>query len=570
MRKKKDRLFHSLAVRILLIALILLVLPLFFHNLFLYWQDYQEKKDNLFLNLKIVGNNKSYDVFQYVDSEKKFLSWISTQELNEDLLERAQFEEKLSKLYFIDSEGKQILNPSEKLPFIDADYLENLKHYDNFLTEDTETKVLDIPVPVKNDGKFIGFLISRTPIESLKKELFQTFTFPYAVEISFHENEFAPFPNSQETDTFSAKENGESVFVKRVPFSRSNFSLYFIVQEEEVSDLSVDKVLKNIVYLTGFFVVFGGIFVFIIARRMYKPMKHLLSVIDKIFYYDLDARYTPDKMGFEINILGEHFNKMIDSVFHYQTEMEKFRLEQEALKKELEIGTEIQQSLFPKTIPSLKNVDIEGKCLQAKEVGGDFFDLFLVGNKLVFCVADAAGKGISACLYSLGIRSLLRSTLSKEPDLKIALENVNALFHEDVGESGVFTTLWIGVLDTNSNELTYSSLGHHPVLLKRGGEVQELNTQSNALGPFEDVFIETKTCKLHTNDNLLLFTDGVVDCQNEKEEFFGYDNIVKYFSSHKSFTAKEYVASFLDHLKEYSKDHPLFDDLTILSLFIKK
>lgn len=578
LEKKRESLIHSLAFRILFIALILLVLPLFVHNIFNYWQEYQKKKENLFLTLKIVGDNKSFDVIQYIDSEEKFLSWISSSEINNDLMIRAQAEEKLSVLSYISLAGESLIFSKSSLIKEHPTFLSDLKNYTSFFYENAEEKILIVSVPVKREGSVIGYLISETHIDQLKNELFQSFTFPYPVDISFHENSLDPFSvhrkdeafhNGRDEEPFTAMIDGKEYFIKRVIFPKANFSLFIAVLVKDIADLSIIEVIRNAIYLILFFVVFGGVLAFFLAKRMYRPVKHLLEVINKIFYHDLDARYMSDKMGFEINVVGQHFNQMIDSVIHYQSEVERFRLKQEAYKKELEIGREIQLSLFPKTLPSLKNIDIGGVCHPAKEVGGDFYDLFLINSRLIFCVADAAGKGVSACLYSLGIRSLVRSALSEETDLSKAIQTVNHHFHEDVSESGVFTTLWIGILDTNTLELTYSSHGHHPALLKREDEIIELNTRSNALGPFKNVVVEIKSIVLKPKDQLLLYTDGVIDRQNQKQEFYGYETIKAFLLKEASVSTKQLLSNFIAELDDFAKKEPLFDDLTLLALIMQ-
>lgn len=559
--------FQSLGIRIFFISFILLVLPLLFHNLSMYRQDYREKRNNLFLSLKIVGDNKAYDVQQYIESEQKFLHWISNEPITHDLLERAQTEETLSKISFI-SQNNEDIGFSEYLPNIRSIKSE-FKKNKAFLLEIDGVKSLIIPVPVKTNGSLLGYLISETLIEDLKDSLFQQFSFPYWLTVRFYSDQNDPNPENKGKEPFLVDREGKSYFAKRAPFKDTNFSLMFYVLESDIKELSIEKVVWSIVQLLVFFFLIGGIFVFFLTARMSRPIKHLLDVMDEVADQKLSARYQKDRMGFEINLLGSHFNTMIDSVLHYQKEVEKIHTKHVSLRKELEIGRDIQQSLFPKKLPSIQNLDITNYCKQAKEVGGDFYDLFTVNDCLIFCIADVSGKGISACLYSLGVRSLIRSAFSHENDMIRALQTVNHHFYEDVGDIGVFTTLWIGSLDLKTNKLTYSSLGHHPALLKREDTLIELSTKSNALGPFKEVSIETKSIVLKKDDLILLYTDGVIDRQNTDQEFYGYENIKTFLLTDKTKNTKELVDNFIGTLDSFAKTEPLYDDLTLVSIIQK-
>lgn len=562
--RKKKQLFHSLGTRILIISLILLVLPLLVHNIFMYREDFNEKKETAFLAIRLVGEDKAYDVQQYIGSEQKFLRWISTEPITKELLERAQNEEVLSTLSYHSLEGESFHFFKDEIPI--EKIANSLEKNEAFVYQTDVVKTLLIPVSVKRKGKTIGYLISETSLNELRSSLFKQFSFPYTLNILFFENDQDPYPDNMGLEPFPIVWKGEKYFAKRVSFKGTNFSVFFFVLEEDIKELSISNMIINILQLLVFFFLIGGIFVLLLTKRMSRPIKHLLNVMEEISGHDLNARYQPDKMGFEINILGLHFNNMIDSIVHYQEEVERIHVKKEALRKELEIGRDIQQSLFPKQLPTIQNVDIASYCEQAKEVGGDFYDLFVTENRLIFSIADVSGKGISACLYSLGVRSLIRSALSKENDLKKAMQTVNHLFHQDVGEIGVFTTLWVGSLDLTTKELTYTSLGHHPALLKRKNEVIELTTQSNAIGPFKEVFIETATITLQKDDLIFLYTDGVIDRQNTEKEFYGYENIKSFVLNQKAKDTNDLISSFIKELDLFAKAEPLYDDLTLVSI----
>lgn len=305
------------------------------------------------------------------------------------------------------------------------------------------------------------------------------------------------------------------------------------------------------------FAIVGGGIVWWLTHKMARPLKSLARVMQKVESGIYDVRYNDEPLGFEINGLGECFNHMLTTMMSNIEEAERQKLGKRLLSRELAIGHEIQKSLFPKSLPSLPHLDIATMFHPAQSIAGDFYDLFLSQGKILIVMADAAGKGVSACLYSLLLRGMLRSLVESGKTLGETISIAQKLLVIDSGESSMFITAWVGLLDPQSLQLQYASLGHFPAILRRGANVEELDAEGSALGVEHVRQAATKTIKLEAKDLLLLYTDGLAESKgNDRKTILDkVKNLDLALSS----------AKVLEHL---APPPPYEDDLTLVAIRI--
>jgi sigma-B regulation protein RsbU (phosphoserine phosphatase) len=247
------------------------------------------------------------------------------------------------------------------------------------------------------------------------------------------------------------------------------------------------------------------------------------------------------------------------------------KIERERLAQELKIGREIQLSMLPASLPEYPGLDLSPGYLAALEVSGDFYDLFpLDDHRLLFVVADSAGKGIPACLYSLGFRSALRSFAVSGASLSEMVRQSNDLLLLDTGESGFFVTAWIGLYDSRTGKLEYCSQGHPPALLRHDGKLKELSTQGISFGVEEFVRSPVEEIILHQGDTLLVYTDGVIEAHDPDRNLFGMDHLKEFVLESKENTSAEFVEDLLSEIKHFAKGQPQFDDITLLCLMFSR
>ncbi len=206
--------------------------------------------------------------------------------------------------------------------------------------------------------------------------------------------------------------------------------------------------------------------------------------------------------------------------------IENARLQEEALDKDrlerqVQIAAEVQRRMMPAEPPRIPGFDIAALYVPCFELGGDFYDLFRLGEaSLGITVADVVGKGLPASLLMASIRAAIRAQADNVYDLDEIIRRVNRSMSRDM-RSNEFITLWYGVLDLKSRRLTYCNAGHEPPLLLRGGSMRELGVGGMVIGVDPDQRYEKEVVQLQQNDLLWIYTDGVPDAMNYTGEKFG-------------------------------------------------
>src|SRR6267378_274827 len=206
-----------------------------------------------------------------------------------------------------------------------------------------------------------------------------------------------------------------------------------------------------------------------------------------------------------------------DEVTHAVEEQRRaFAQKQESERRatqEIEIAKQVQARLFPQTLPPLKTLEYAGLCIQARKVGGDYYDFLNLGRqRLGFVVGDISGKGIAAALLMANLQANLRSQCAIALDqLQRLLCSVNQLFCDNTPD-GAFATLFFGEYDDAASRLRYANCGHLPALLLHSDDtVERLEATATVLGIFKDWDCEIGGCQLRSGDTLALYTDGITE-----------------------------------------------------------
>ena len=232
--------------------------------------------------------------------------------------------------------------------------------------------------------------------------------------------------------------------------------------------------------------------------------------------------------------------------------------------QEMDIARQVQSKLLPQKAPALETLDYAGACIQARAVGGDYYDFLDLGEGRVgFVLADVAGKGISAALLMANLQAHLRSQsalLAK--DLPSTLQSVNRLFFEST-EPNKYATLFLGVYDDVTRCLHYANCGHNPPVLLRADSVELLTSTATVLGLFESWECETAEICLHPEDTLAICTDGVLEATNPEGEEFGEEGLVATLRSNPQLSASALLEAVVATVKQYAPGEQA-DDLTLV------
>ena len=233
--------------------------------------------------------------------------------------------------------------------------------------------------------------------------------------------------------------------------------------------------------------------------------------------------------------------------------------------QELEIAKQVQARLFPQTLPSLQTLDYAGSCIQARHVGGDYYDFFALGEQRVgLFVGDISGKGIAAALLMANLQANLRSqfALAREQPQRF-LQSVNGLFFENTVDSA-YATVFFAEYDDAARRLRYANCGHLPaLLLRRDGSVEWLHSTGTVLGLFKDWESPTVECQLHPGDILMLYTDGVTESFNATGEEFGEQRLTETLKKHCKLSAQSIVTSVIAEIQRFSPQEQ-HDDITLI------
>lgn len=435
----------------------------------------------------------------------------------------------------------------------------------SFMDDSIEFAILksDMVVIASTDPKLqyqYFFPLPSSEIERLKREDI----FPQReiqntpLSVSFEEG------NSLIAFTWQGTEKyGQIDAIPRTPFFFLTYTSKSAIFFKPMAPILKDYLIYGIILLVG------GILAFFMTLRIAKPLQNLSVTMVGIQKGNLNLRYKRDKLGFEINFLGQTFNTMVDTLLEKQNAAEEERIKTEAYDKELRIGQQVQRSLLPEIMPQYPGVEIAARYLPAKEVGGDFYDVFTrtMGdkNELVLVVADGSGKGVQACFYSFGLRSHLRTFAKEYSSLSEIGSAANALFAKDCGQTGMFVTTFMAIYDAKTKQLTWSSAGHNPAFIRHvDGSVDVLDKRVMAFGVDETMEVTHFVSQLRVGDLVVFYTDGVTDNQNEAGAFFSEERLFTFIKDRGHKNAAEVAEELLNEVKAFQGEASQYDDITLL------
>jgi serine phosphatase RsbU (regulator of sigma subunit) len=234
-------------------------------------------------------------------------------------------------------------------------------------------------------------------------------------------------------------------------------------------------------------------------------------------------------------------------------------------EQELQIAKQVQARLFPQCLPEIDTLDYAGACIQARQVGGDYYDFLDLGRgRFGLVIGDISGKGIAAALLMANLQANLRSQSAialDEPER--LLGSVNRLFHQNTAQSS-YATLFFAEYDAASRNIRYSNCGHLPALvLRQDGEVHRLDSTCTVMGLFEKLDCPIEQFALNPGDTLALYTDGVTESPNNSGEDFGEHRLIEALRECRDLSPKCAIDAILGEVQRFSPTEQ-FDDVTVI------
>lgn len=239
-----------------------------------------------------------------------------------------------------------------------------------------------------------------------------------------------------------------------------------------------------------------------------------------------------------------------------------------ALQNELNIASQMQQSILPAQFPRGPDFQVYASMTPARNVGGDFYDIVhLEDNRIGVAIADVSDKGVPAALYMMSSRTLLKGAAIGCESPSQVLDEVNSLLQDD-SDTGMFVTLFYGIYDPATNEFTYANGGHNPPLIVHadGSSTVLAMTGGVALGVVPSIQYEQTTVALSPGDTILLYTDGITDATNEEGEFFGLERLQATFAGNPPRDSRAANDAVFEALQNFVGDAAQADDITCLAL----
>ena len=309
-------------------------------------------------------------------------------------------------------------------------------------------------------------------------------------------------------------------------------------------------------------VVFGAVF---LSKKITTPIQTLTEGARMLGSGDLEHRVTVET-GDELEELANSFNRMAADLKTHLETIKRATKEKERIERELQIAKEIQTSFLPLKAPEVPGYRMAGMNIPAKEVGGDFYDFIeLPDGRMGIVIADVSGKGVPAALFMGISKTLLRANAKRILDPVEALLEVNSTIMEE-SDSGMFVTLFYAILDPKEHILTYINAGHNPPLLLNKGaeEITLLKAKGIPVGVMEDMPLESKEIRLEESATIFLYTDGVTEAVNEKDEEFGTQRLNGILNQGGDGEPKEIIDMVAKEIKDFAGSRDQFDDITMV------
>lgn len=339
-----------------------------------------------------------------------------------------------------------------------------------------------------------------------------------------------------------------------------------------IAVLPVDEALFSrdvAVYLLAFMetLVFAALFAliyFLIKKLVVENIQKINRSLARITDGDLDV--TVDvRSNEEFASLSDDINTTVVTLKHYIDEAEA------RIDKELEMAKSIQHSALPSVFPPYPNrreFSIYASMDTAKEVGGDFYDFYLLGeNRLAFLMADVSGKGIPAAMFMMTSKTLIKGFAESGIEVNDVFTRANAKLCEN-NEAGMFVTAWMGVLNLETGLLEYVNAGHNPPVLRRSdGTFEYVRTKPNfILAGMEGVRYRKQQLQLAPGDTLYLYTDGVTEAQDQEQQLFGEERLLESLNAGVTLSVEELCAKVKADVDAFVGEADQFDDITMLAV----
>lgn len=347
------------------------------------------------------------------------------------------------------------------------------------------------------------------------------------------------------------------------------------VAMEALQNMLVRFILLTLVASAALTALFITAYLIYLGRSVIKPIRTMTEEAESFIQNEtqISERLQRIKTGDEIEQMAGAIHQLEVDINTYINDLTIVTAERERISAELDVATQIQTGMLPSIFPAFPDYsefDIYATMVPAREVGGDFYDFFMLEDRrLVFLIADVSGKGIPAALFMVITKTLLVNQALEGNQAADIFTTVNAQLCEN-NEADMFVTAWMGIYDIATGKLTFVNAGHNPPLLKRGdGSYAYLKCRPGfVLGGMEGLTWQSEELILDQGADLFLYTDGVTEATDEDMQLYGEERLSEVLNRASDCRPDDTVKGVLEDVKDFVGEAPQFDDITMVALKI--
>jgi sigma-B regulation protein RsbU (phosphoserine phosphatase) len=362
----------------------------------------------------------------------------------------------------------------------------------------------------------------------------------------------------------------EPVWLYHVPLADPGWSMVVVIPEEEIFT-EINVLSRYTLEIGAAGLALLSLVIILISERISRPLRALTESVRQVAQGNLEVELPAVTANDEIGVLTRSVDEMKKALKEYIGNLERTTAAKERIESELRIARTIQMSFLPRSFPPFpqrQEIDLYAALEPAREVGGDFYDFFLLGeDRLFVAIGDVSDKGIAAALFMAGTKSLLKGIAEKDMEPTELLQRVN---HELCQENDalMFATVFCGVLDLQTGVFSYTNAGHNPPVLRRRGEAPAwLELPAGLiLGVFPEARYSPMRLQLAPGDCLLLYTDGITDALDLRQQAFSAKRLLQEAEGPPGESALAITQRILGRVHAYSAGADPADDMALLSL----
>lgn len=365
-------------------------------------------------------------------------------------------------------------------------------------------------------------------------------------------------------------DQGTLNYVFYAPIERTGWSVAINCPHEEIF-AGLDQMTNRvfIIFIVGIILLL--IFCYRIVRKQTLPLVKFTESAQKIAAGNFNTILPNIRSRDEMKHLRDSFDFMQRSLITYTEELKQTTANKERIDSELRIASNIQMGMIPKVFPPFPHrddMDLYAALIPAKEVGGDLYDFFIDDEKLYFTVGDVSGKGVPASLLMAVTRSLFRNMATHLKSADVIVSSLNNSIAES-NETGMFVTLFLGIIDLKTGYMEYCNAGHNAPILQYQGAGTFLDIIPNIpLGLFDGFEYKKQEVQLMPGTQIFVYTDGVTEAENVTQELFSDERLLECFATDMPKNSpKEKVEEVLDEVHRHASGAEQSDDITLLCLY---